>query len=142
MVVVWGVWKAPAGKNSAINTRIEPFAYSLRSKGRGVTIKRSRTFRRVLDAANGIVALCHRETWFFVFLEIPMSHPPATTIQLVLANERTGGRLIVGLEPFLAFDIDMTHRLQNLVERWADKAVPNRQNQPPPPPRKRFRRWR
>ena len=71
-----------------------------------------------------------------------MSHPPTTTIQLVLANERTGGRLIVGLEPFLAFDIDMTHRVQNLVDRWADKAVSSRQDQPPPPPRKRFRRWR
>jgi hypothetical protein len=45
---------------------------------------------------------------------------------LVLSNDRSGGRLVVGLEPFLAFDIDMTHRLQNLVERWSDKSVPER----------------
>ena len=80
-----------------------------------------------MDAANGIVACRHRETCEFVFLEkIPMSHPSTTTIQLVLSNERSGGRLVVGLEPFLAFDIDMTHRLQNLVERWSDKSVSQR----------------
>lgn len=80
-----------------------------------------------MDAANGIVACHHRETCTLVFLEkIPMSHPSHTSIQLVLSNERSGGRLVVGLEPFLAFDIDMTHRLQNLVERWSDKSVPER----------------
>ncbi len=55
-----------------------------------------------------------------------MAEPSATSIQLILSHERSGGRLMVALEPFLAFDIDMTHRLQNLVDRWSDKAVPGR----------------
>jgi hypothetical protein len=80
-----------------------------------------------LDAANGIVACRHRETWFPVFLEkISMSHPSTASIQLVLSNERSGGRIVVGLEPFLNFDIDMTHRLRDLVDRWADKSVPRK----------------
>lgn len=53
-----------------------------------------------------------------------MAQPSATSIQLILSHERTGGRLMVALEPFLTFDIDMTHRLQNLMDRWSDKAVP------------------
>ncbi len=61
-----------------------------------------------------------------------MAQPSATTIQLILSNERTGGRIAVALEPFLAFDIDMTHRVQNLMDRWSDKMVVRRDPSLPP----------
>jgi len=53
-----------------------------------------------------------------------MANHPVSSVQLLLSNERGGGRLLVDLEPFIAFDIQMNHRLEQLVDRWHDVAAP------------------
>ncbi len=48
-----------------------------------------------------------------------MATPP---IKLILANDKTQGRITVDLEPFLKFDITITQDLKTLTDRWSDKS--------------------
>ena len=53
-----------------------------------------------------------------------MNDETLNSMQLVLANGDSTGRVKVALEPFLGFDLWITHDLENLERRWADVAAP------------------
>ena len=46
------------------------------------------------------------------------------SLRLTLANDEGVGRLITPLEPYLAFDLEITQNLKHLVNRWSDLAAP------------------
>ena len=48
--------------------------------------------------------------------------PPV--LKLVLASEKFGGRIIVGLEPFLEFNGWLHRELETLEDRWVHTAAP------------------
>lgn len=50
--------------------------------------------------------------------------PLPTTLRLVLSNEAGGGRVVVPLEAYIEFDETQSHRLEELVDRWAPFAAP------------------
>ena len=54
-----------------------------------------------------------------------MNDETLNSMQLVLANSDSTGRVKVAVEPFVGFDMWITHDLENLERRWADVAAPS-----------------
>ena len=52
-----------------------------------------------------------------------MTNPP---IQIILAHEKTLGKIVVELETFLEYDIDMTTRIQGLTIQFAEYVRPEK----------------
>ena len=55
------------------------------------------------------------------------------SLQLVLGQGYRAGRVLVDLEPFIEFDLDMNFRLETLVEQWADETTAQTRQWPETP---------
>ena len=53
-----------------------------------------------------------------------MKNDSLSTLQLILTREKGVGRVTVPLKDFLVFDLWITHKLEQLVDRWSDQAAP------------------
>ena len=60
----------------------------------------------------------------YVLGDSTMKEESLTNLLLTLVRGEAGGRVTVPLDTFLEYDLEMTHDLEELVDRWSDMAAP------------------